>query len=173
MKFEKRYLNGPLKEYLERCKPHRIESIYNTEYKYIKEIIWDTEAQEKFGDDRSGYEKFKNDSNYPGNISYSGEIDLRIRTAKDGTILGYLTEKKMTRNDSYLIIQKNLEDAKEKTIEILQVKDIKNFDYWLEGKMYSSSGANEMISSIEVLESIITTYAYDEDFKSYLDKIIK
>lgn len=30
--FEDREFNGPLAEFLENCKPHRVEAIYNTEH---------------------------------------------------------------------------------------------------------------------------------------------
>ena len=177
--FEDREYNGVLGEYLENCKKYRVEAIYNTEYRYIKEIIWDTEAQEKFGSDRAGYEKFKADKDYPGNLSYSGEIDLRIRYDKEnGSPLGYITESKRTSNDNYKHMLKQLEGAKAKMFEILGVKDTEIFNYWLEEYVgdlfgFSRKGANETIYAIEKLEEIITKYndPEEKEFKQFLDKI--
>jgi len=177
--FKEENYNGPLREYIINALPYRVEAIYNTEYRYIKEIIWDTEAQEKFGSGREGYEKFKQDKSYPGNLSYSGEIDLRIRYDREnGLLLGYITESKRTSNDNYKHMVKQFEDAKEKMFEILGVKDTEAFNYWLEeytGGLFgfSRKGANETISAIETLEGIITKYndPEEQEFKQFLDKI--
>lgn len=176
--FEEENYNGPLSEYIINALPHRVEAIYNKEYKYIKEIIWDTEAQEKFGSTREGYEKFQQDENYPGGMSYGGCIDLRVRTDREGNILGYMTESKRTSNDNYKHMVKQFNDAKTKTFEILEVKDIKAFNYWLEEYAsglfgFSRAGANETISAIQELEEIITRYNDPEEheFRQFLDKI--
>lgn len=149
----------------------------NTEHKYIKEIIWDTEAQEKFGSTREGYERFKMDKDYPGSMSFSGEIDLRIRTDREGNVLGYMTESKRTNNDNFnhMLEQYNL--ARAKLMEILEVKDKENFEYWLEEeapfRVSMRMGANETISAIESLERIINKYNDPDEveFKSFIDKI--
>jgi hypothetical protein len=174
--FEDKKYTGPLGEFLENCKPHRIESIYNKEYRYIKQIIWDDELNEKFGSTREGYEKFKNDRSIPGNMSYGGEIDLRIRYDRDsGLPLGYMTETKLTSNESYKIMQEQFDNALKKTKEILDVKDEESFMYWLNNERPPFGGwrrgANETISAIQHLEKIIKDYNEDEEFKSFLDKI--
>lgn len=175
--FEDKEFKGPLAEFLNNCKPHRVEAIYNTEYNYIKEIIWDTEAQEKFGSTREGYDRFKMDKDYLGNISFGGEIDLRVRTI-NGVPVGYITESKRTTNDNYNHMVKQFEDAKERLFEILEVNDKEAFNYWLEefaGGLFgfSRSGANETISSIETLQQIITIYndPHELEFKQFIDKI--
>jgi len=174
---EKEKYNGPLKEYILNASHYRNNASYNKEYKYIKEIIWDNEAQEKFGNTRDGYEKFRNDESYPGGISYSGEIDLRIRTdVETGDVLGYLTESKKTMNDDFEHMIKQFEDAKAKTFEILGVKDVETFNFWLEEYAggifgFSRSGANETIIAIETLESIIIEYDKSKKFKKFIDKI--
>jgi len=176
-KFEDKEFSGPLAEFLENCKPHRVEAIYNTEYKYIKEIIWDTEAQDKFGSTREGYEKFQKDTDYPGGMSYSGQIDLRIRTNREGEVLGYMTESKRTNNDNFdhMLEQYNL--AREKLYEILEVKDKETFNYWLEEEapfmISMRMGANETITAIENLENIVIKYNDEDhiDFKQFIDKI--
>lgn len=176
-KFEDKDFNGVFAEFLENCKPHRVEAIYNTEYKYIKEIIWDDEANEKFGSSRTGYEKFKNDKDYSGSMSHGGTTDLRVRTDKDGNILGYMTESKRTNNDNYEHMLKQYELAKAKLIELLDVKDLTNFEYVLEEfspfRVSMRMGANETIDAIEGLERIYTMYNHPDEteFKDFIDKI--
>ncbi len=172
--FEDRKFTGPLAKYLENCQPYRVEAIYNTEYKYIKEIIWDDELQDKFGNTRAGYDKLKNDRNIKGGFDFGGQTDLRVRTYED-KIIGYMTETKKTQNDDFKILLKQYEDAKKEMYKILKVKDTDTFDYYLENNnisfSFSRSGANETISSIETLEEIITEYNDDPVFKRFLDKI--
>jgi|SaaInl8_200m_RNA_FD_contig_81_619839_length_10764_multi_4_in_0_out_0_8 hypothetical protein len=172
-KFEDKTFTGPLAEFLENCKPHRVEAIYNTDYRYIKEIIYDTEAEERYGRSRAGYEQYGLEN--PGSMSFSGEIDLRIRTDIDGNVLGCMTETKRTNNDNFTHMVKQYDDAKAELIKLLDVKDIENFNYWLEEaapfRVSTRMGANETISAIEDLELIYETYNEDEDFKKFLDKI--
>lgn len=117
------------------------------------------------------------DKDYPGSMSFSGEIDLRIRTDREGNVLGYMTESKRTNNDNFnhMLEQYNL--ARAKLMEILEVKDKENFEYWLEEeapfRVSMRMGANETISAIESLERIINKYNDPDEveFKSFIDKI--
>jgi hypothetical protein len=176
-KFEDKKYTGPLGEFLENCKPHRIEAIYNTKYTYVKEIIYDTELQELYGDSRDGYDKFKNrklDTTTATDISHGGVLDLRILT-QDGKESGAVIETKRTSNDNYnqMFIQYQL--AKLKLLEILEIKDSGSFLYWYEenysGFNFSRGGANETITAIERLENIIIKYNNEEEFKEFIDKI--
>lgn len=172
IQFEDVIFNGPLSQYLENCKKHRIESIYNIEYRYIKEIIWDDEANNKFGNDRTGYEKFKNDFNYPGDLTYSGLVDLRVRIDKEGNALGYITETKLTYNESYNIMYSQYSQAKEKLYEILEIKNRETFDYWFNNYSYVNlKSGNDIIYSIKSLEEIIVKYNEEEEFKKFIDAI--
>jgi hypothetical protein len=158
---------GPLKEHIENCEADRIEAIYNKQYRYIKEIIWDTEAEEKYGTDRAGYEKFKQDTK--GYSTYSGEIFLR---EVDGV---YFTEEKLSYNKKLSAMYKEKDKALEKTKEILGVKDNEAFEYWINNNIPHSftTGANEVISYINSLEELISKYNEDEEFKHFFDKVIK
>jgi len=171
--FEEKEFNGPLGQYLENCKPHRTEAIFNKEYKYIKEIVWDDDLNEKHGSTREGYEQFKAEN--PGYISYGGEVDLRTWYDHNGEVLGYLTETKKTSNDNYVILKKQFEDAKDELYRILDVKDRENFNYWLEEEVPLHTSfrldTNNVIENICELENIITKYKEDEEFKNFLDKI--
>lgn len=170
--FEDKEFNGPLKDFLDSCKPHRVESIYNKEYKYIKEIIWDEEKNNKYGNTRKGYDSYKQE--IEGTASYSGEIELRV-TKKDGQIVGYFTETKLSSNEHLNLIFVQYQLALEKTKEILKVKDKNSFMYWLTNERPPfggfKMGTNEIVGAIQNLESIIRDYNEDEEFKRYLDKI--
>jgi hypothetical protein len=168
--FEEKEHTGVLSEFLENIKPHRIEAIYNKEYRYIAQIIWDDELNEKYGSKREGYERFK--SEQPGYVTHSGEIDLRVWRDHNGEELGYMTETKLNSNESYKIINEQFHGALKKTKEILDVKDHEAFDYWLNNEVNSTfRGPNECISAIKRLQSIIERYNEDMEFRAYLDKI--
>lgn len=160
-----------LQEFIDNCQKERIEAIYNAEYKYIKEIIWDDEKNNQYGTTREGYENFKQDNN--GSISHSHEIYLREnKDIKTKETLGYLIESKRTSNDNYNIMYDNFKKAKEKFIEMLEVEDTEAFEYWLES--YTSiylAKANEIINSIKTLDNILIKYNEDKEFKRFIDKI--
>lgn len=177
-KFEDIENTGPLAKFLDACKPHRIEAIYNTEYRFIKEIVWDTEAEEKFGTDRAAYEAWsKTDKGYERgalDMSYSGKVDLRVLTERSsGKPVAYVTETKLDRNKSQELMHQQFELAKEEVYKILNVANLSSFNYWFEEQnIYDwRGGANEIISSIEHLELIIKKYNKDEEFRSFIDKI--
>lgn len=170
-KFEDREFNGPLAEYINNCKPHRVEAIYDTEYRYIKEIVYDEEKQSRYGSSREGYERYKRDME--GYASYSGELDLRVQKSREGEVLGYFTESKLTSNESYKIMMQQYDMALSETKKILGVNDDEAFMFWLETEFSWGfrNGANEIISGIEKLEGIIARYESDHDFKRFIDKV--
>lgn len=165
-------MNSPLSKFIEKCQEHRIESIHNNEYKYIKEIIWDTVAQEKYDCTRKGYDEYR--KNNAVRVSHSGKVSLREITIDD-EVVGYITETKRNNNPDYNIIYSQYELAKKELFKILDVKDIDNFNYWLMEEVSNHSGygscENTIISSIKCLEKIIISYNKDSSFKKYIDKI--
>ena len=174
LNFENKSFKGPLKDYLEECKKYRIESIYNRKYRYIKKIIFDTELENKFGNTRMGYEKYKNDYSIIGNVAFGGYNDLREITDDKNNIIGYILETKLSKNEHFNKIIKIVKKAKEKTIEILKVTDVKSFNYYLNEIGFNIyNDTNSLIDKIKKLENIIEDYQTDKDFKLYLDKIIK
>jgi hypothetical protein len=175
-KFEDLQYKGIFSEYLNNCKPHRVESIYNKQYRYIKEIIWDDERNEKYGNTRAGYDRFNQEDSLNGLMSYSGEIDLRVlndRETKEPLL--YMTETKCSSNESYMIIFEQYQHALNKLQELLEVTDTESLNYWLNECRPSftnySRGANETISAIQSLEEIYNDYNEDEEFRSFIDKI--
>jgi hypothetical protein len=170
--FEEKEFTGPLAEYLNACKPHRVEAIYNSQYRYVKEIVYDEDMEKAYGDTREGYNQFRRDVKC--SVSHAGEVSLRdVRDAK-GELTGYITETKLTSNEGWNLMYEQYESALEKTKELLGVEDEKNFQYWMDnsGECHiSTAGANEIVNSIKSLEGIIEDYQEDEDFRRYLDKI--
>lgn len=172
-KFEEREFNGALAEYLEECKQHRIKSIYNYEYRYIKEIIYDTEKEERYGTERDGYEQYKKETK--GSLSYGGEVSLRTNTT-DGEIDGYVSEEKLKENINLNKMKDILSRAKQHLMNTLMVKDIGSFEYWLAtldtGMMADNKSVNGITAMIEFYEWIIEAYQGDKDYKKYVDKIV-
>ena len=57
-------------------------------YRYIKEIVWDDEAQEKYGDSRAGFERFKKDM--ARSRSTNTVVDLIVITDEEGNPIRYV-----------------------------------------------------------------------------------
>lgn len=166
--FEDKQFCGPLADMLNKCKLYRTDAIYNEQYRYIKEIIWDDEYQEKYGITRKGYERFKDD--HPGSISFGGKISLRSVT-NNGTVK-YFTQEKKEYNTSLSEMINIYEESKDKMYEILNVKDINTFDYWFDDYTdFSFHCPNVIIDNIKELEDIINKYNTDDKFKTFIDKI--
>jgi len=159
--------NTTLQKYKDMYKPHKLEAIYNKEYRYIKEIIWDDELNKTLGNTRGGYEKYNK-----GYVSFSGETSLRTVT-KDKEIIGYITETNLTSNVKWSLFREFYVLAKKETYKILEVKDIETFDYWLEnsGNSLDNRDYNSYIMAIDSLESIINDYKEDKTFRKFIDKI--
>ena len=171
MLFKNTTYSGKLGEFLNKIENHRTEAIYNKEYRYIKQIIYDDELQEKYGSTREGYERYKRDLS--GYASYSGEIDLRVQTDRDGVILGYFTEAKKKVNDPLSEIEKIYEDAKQEFFNILGCTDTEALEYWLSDKIHiNPMEANSYLYGVKKLEIILKDYEEDEEFKVFLDKLI-
>lgn len=169
---EKQEFNGPLGKFLEETKQYRIPSIYNYEYRYIKEIIWDTEKQELYGSERAGYEKYKQD-NLRTNVSFSCVHSLRTCTL-DNEIQGYIVESKKSTNENFNELYNIYNKARTELYTILDVKDKESFDYYIDEHVITSEfnlSENSIISRIKTLEKLIKEYNEDEYFKKVLDKI--
>ena len=164
---------GPLKEFLEECDEHRLEAIYNYDYRYIKEIIYDEDLEKKYGNTRKGYEQFK--KNELGTISYGGDVSLRTREDKEGNIIGYMSEKSLKNNDKLNMIAEIYERAELKFREILGVTCPESFNYWFDslGWYDEKLDVNNLINRIRQLEGILTSYKEDKEFRSFIDKIKK
>lgn len=160
-----------LDKYLKDLESHRTEAIYNYSYKYIKEIIWDDEKNEKYGDSRLGYDKFRKDVRT--SVSYSGVTSLREITIDNG-IVGYISETKNQINYPLLEISEIWKSAREEFIRELGATDTRAIDFWLDDKIYIDyTEANSYRSAIMELKDIIKDYNYDEDFRFFIDKLVK
>jgi hypothetical protein len=172
---EDKEFTGPLAKFLEETKQYRIPSIHNEEYSYIKEIIWDSAKQSKYGKERSGYEEFKQDSLKNGlNIGFSGIHSLREVKDKHDNIIEYVLESKKTENNNLNELIRIYNDAREELYTILDVKDKETFDYYVDYNIiegYFRLEANTIIDRLKDLEKMINEYNSDEFYKRYIDKI--
>jgi len=174
--FEDKKFNGAMASFLTECQDHRIPSIYNTKYRYVKEIIYDTAAEEKYGTSRAGYDEWKNTKKYDQSTSlgYSGVTSVRtLSDYKTGEALEYILETKETTNDSLTKMLNILEKAEEEFYKILKVTSFDTFNFWFSDQydMMGRLEANGIISRIEKLESIIRDYNEDEEFRDFINKI--
>lgn len=163
-------IESVFKPFLDECHKHRIGAIYDVNYRYIKEIIWDDETQDKYGVTREGYEKYKDE--HTGQYSYSGMASLREVKHDSGETTYFIEEKRPVNSElSYIINQYEL--AKAKLFEVLEVKDIKTFEIFLtEYKdLYFTKDVNTIISNIKGFENFLSEYNNDADFKRVIDKI--
>lgn len=150
---------------------NRIEAIYNYEYQYFKSMIPDTEAQLKYGNERSGYEKYKQE-HIGMDIGHSREQSLRI-VSKDGVIEGYIVETKRTVNTKLGILSDAYNNARAKFAEILGCTDTKMLFYWLDENIsISYNEANSYMYAVRKLDSLLNDYYNDEDFKEFIDRLI-
>jgi len=156
---------SPLMNFLTECEQYHTGSIYNSNYRYIKEIIWDSKLEEEIGGSRASYEKYKKNKN----ISYSGVTYLRTIVDNSNKAIAYITETKRTTNEDNIKLYEILERATKELYKILKVKDINNFEYFLENEniLYASS----VVANIKALENIIIRYNSEPEFKAYLDKV--
>jgi len=144
-------------------------------YKYLKEIIEDEEFNEKYGEEREGYEKFRKDLDV--SVYYSGEFSLRKVESRNSTnsasshIPDYIVEQKIVVPISSKSRELFLK-AKEIFIKELNIKDLKTLEMWIQEYGDPSYDPRGFYSSI-VLAFIKTIEEYKEceDTKYYLDKI--
>lgn len=126
---------------------------------------------------RERFVKFKND-NPDFYVDYSGKFSLR-EVYRRGTeeIVGYVSEEKI-HNTNNLDIAKALHmETYKLVLKELDVKDLESFNYYIleNDKSYDFDNSNisKVISKIRYLDSVLSDYSSDEDFRKYLNKIIK
>ena len=163
--------SGPLGDFLNEIESHRTDAIYNYEYKYIKEIIWDDVKNEKYGITRAGYDKFKNEE--PGYMTYSGETIIRTNIDRDGDVLGYMTETKRKINDSLNEIFEIYVRALDRFCELVESsEDTSTLKWWLDKKIHiDTMEANTYLYAVKKLETFLYEYNECPEFKTFIDKV--
>jgi len=168
------------KNFIQEAEDASKKSIWDYKYEYFGtnvtgDLIKDHSACILYGEDRKGYEKYKKE--HPKlYITYSGEISLRnIKNSKTNETVGYITEEKVN-NPEHLETAKNAYEKQFKeVIRFLGIKDVKNFQYYLNSICTDwefTTSIQQYIRGIDCLNNIVNDYLEDEDYKSYLDKII-
>lgn len=160
-------------KYIEQINGHRIEAIYNTSHRYIKEIIWDDDKNLEYGDTRKGYDRYKRETQ-GYDMSYGGVTSLRTETDRDGNIIGYMTETKKQVNEPLLEIAKIWEESKKGFFEILEINDPEPVEFWISDKIEINYRCpNSIRSAVYELKDMIDEYFFDESFKKFIDKLGK
>jgi len=180
-----------MKVYLKDIQNIRKDNIYNYEYKYWtgtkNRMYLDETLNDMYGQDRKGYEQYKNDSivlpdgtlSEPGQIdvSYSGVTSLRTVTdRKTNKVIGYITETKLSdnpaRDEAKIIFGKQLQAV----MNHLEVHDVQSFMYYINQNMPQSDFRDTVdtyLSQVRYLLELVNDYKEDEEFREFIDKIIK
>jgi len=176
-----------LKDLLKELQELRNETIYIFDYKYYNLkisphgdiLVPDEESNEKFGNSRKGYELFKREHQEELSIGYSGEISLRevyIRATNE--VIGYVQEKKKSTRPYVEKAQEVYEEIYNNVIKELGVKDVETFNYFIErdGPGYDLFEKDPIMrkkSEASYIIELVQNYNECDEFRKYLDKIIK
>lgn len=153
----------------------KTDAIYNYDYEY-----YDVDNQgnliktNKFPNkSRQDYEEFSRNPKNNVSFGYSGEVSLRaIYTRGSTEIIGYITEAKRPENNMFTEMNSLYMKAYKELVTILDVKDTKTFNIYMKKYTdYAFSGVNQCINAINDLESFLTRYNNDPQFKKIVDKI--
>jgi hypothetical protein len=150
-----------------------------TNYKY-KYFIFDEKTNNIISlpkdSSRKTFEEFRKENSY--SFSYAGEVSYR-EFFKDNKLVGFVLEDKVKTKDN---LQQEIKDLYKKAldsfIENFNIKDLDNFEYFLENENFSDFGftSNNIdfyLQKINFLNDLSTKYKNDLDFKLFFDKIIK
>lgn len=165
-----------LNEILEQMNEVRVEAIYNKEYRYIKEIVWDDEANKKYGTSREGYEQYQKD-NTNLYATFTNIESLRRMQTRDAnkTDVKYFIEAKREVNTQLGQMFDLYNKARAELVKILNVKDEEAFNYYIDEHVIGSGdfrlGANELKSRVTRLIQFVDDYNNDEYLKRVIDKI--
>ncbi len=154
----------------------RKKTIYNYKYEYWmgneKNLTNDNHKNKIYGEDRKGYEQFKND--FKGDIGYGGYISFR-GLEKDGELVGCILERKISNNPHVDAAKGLYDQALQETIDILDVKDKISFDYYVREhilEMGYSNSVDNYSRAVERLIELVENFNEDPEFKTYINKII-
>lgn len=163
-------------KYLERLSELSPKGLKAYTYRYVKEIIYDNQAETEYGTTREGYEKFKQ-ANKDLDVSYSGATSLRHIDDCEGTV-GYILETKESEDDRYNEIDKILLDAWEEFYIVLEVEDKESVKHYLDIRINADVPMaipyhKRMEREVKFLRDFVDEYREDEEIKRFFDKIKK
>jgi len=164
---------------LENFKTLKKETTYNYEYSYFRkndqgDLIIDKDLNSLYGKNRNGYEKLK--ENNSCKVEYSGVVSIRKAEFTDTKIEDiYISETKLsyeTYSDRLMQLEK---DAKEYAIGSLIVNDIEAFEYFLNDRLEWDFNIKpeHCFNNIRFYIQLVEDFQNDEEFKRYMNKIIK
>lgn len=127
----------------------------------------------KYGDTRTGFDKWR-ESNRNLSVGYGGQVSIRTMfdTSKEGQIVGYVTEERLSDTIWHSDLETVVEDCFEKLCTLIDVTDkdcFRSFIFANEGlyKDYKSLLDFRLTTLIEVNEK----YNSDNKYKKLIDKI--
>lgn len=151
---------------------------YNYSYEYFIKTDNGMEREEQLcemlGQSRAGYDtyrKYKPDVR----VSYGGVTSLRNIT-KDGVVVGYITETKLSENPHVEACKKLYDEALEYVTKELKVQDLENFTYYVQQNVSQwnfTREADTYRNGVDNILQLLEDYQEDEEFKKYFDKVIK
>lgn len=156
--------------YLKIVKDNRKDAIYNYSYDYLDSNM--KPYPHNYGNDRKGYEKFKQDLLPGASIEYSGVISLRPIHMGDMN-LGYVMETKKQVNTAWNIMYETYQRAYADFKKELNVTDHENFDHWFNDRYDTPTDVNSFEPSINKLSALLKLYNDDEEheFRKFINKI--
>ena len=168
-----------LKDYVNDIKDINKKDAFDYRYKYY-ELHGDTlklsKKCEVFGNDREGFEKFKSENN-DSYVGPSGKISLReIKDSVSQRTIGYVTEEKVPGAGNISEAEKIYEELFNKVKSVLNVEDNEAFMFYiLQGSPSFDfrPTIDEYIHKARWLVDLYNNYKNDEEFRHFLDKIIK
>ena len=168
-----------LVRYISDLKDISKKDAYDYQYRYYElqgEDLVHSKRCEVFGNDRSGFEKFKkeNDDSYVG---YSGKVSLReVVDSVSKKIIGYVAEEKVPGEGNINNAEKIYEELFNKIKEALNVEDNEAFMFYViqESPTFDfRPSINEYLQKARWLLDLYDNYENDDEFRYFLDKIIK
>ncbi len=165
-------------KFLKQAEALNRENLYNFKYEYFVKTLHgykeDTETNHKYGTTRAGYEQWCKD-NRSLIASYSGVTSVRTitdRSNDDNKEVGCIFETKLKDYTWQKDIAKLVDECFVALCEVLEVKDVDNFKYFIykDVPQYNDMDA-VYISKLEIMVDVFEQYGYDEDYKNFIDKI--
>lgn len=176
--FDKNKENNIIDEYLKKANTIERDNAYNYKYTYWvatpNGMRLDVARNHEYGEDRVGYEKWKNNEPQSWYAEHAGQISLRpVIDRKDGNaIVGYITEE---RRSDYLWqqeIKALVDECFDKLCEVLHVNDVENFRYFI----FSDLGLfkdykMELRTRLDIMVEVYERYNECDDYKRLICKI--
>lgn len=168
-----------MKDYLKEIREISKKNALDYRYKYYElegESLVPSKKCEVFGEDRKGFEKFKQTNN-DSYVDVSGKISLRrVVDIVSNKTIGYVSEEKIPGEGSVSKARDIYEQAYNDVCESLGVQDNQSFAFYVSQNSPTfdfRESIEEYIQKVRWLNELVNDYKDDVEFRHFLDKIIK